>query len=386
MIAAAEFREIAHSGGQVTFRTVTEPDGSRKYQIGYQHSRPTPASIFAVYALQEGVAVGTVRLGGIGQPWNPPPVPGCVPVFIASDSEGQFGFQCPVCRQYWRASAAAVCAYRGVRAQRHDFLTDAQRVYVALYCQRLSEALSAEDDGEHVIDLDAVADATGKQSEKPPFYYSEQSQQNQFTCSACEEPNDILGRFGYCSACGTRNDLQELETVTFPALRNRINDGGPYDTCVKEAASAFDSFVSQYVKQLLQKIPMRPGRKGRLERMRFHNLDAVLVELRAVSDIDLCSGFKESEIAATKLMFHRRHVYEHNGGEVDEKYLADSGDTTVRLKQLLREDPKSVHNFVGFLAKMARNLHDGFHEIFPPEPGPIKEFERRRNLVRSARN
>jgi hypothetical protein len=73
-----------------------------------------------------------------------------------------------------------------------------------------------------------------------------------------------------------------------------------------------------------------------------------------------------------------------NGGEVDEKYLADSGDTTVRLKQSLREEPQSVHKFIGFLARMARNLHEGFHEIFPPELAFIKEFERRKSLTRSA--
>jgi hypothetical protein len=36
-------------------------------------------------------------------------------------------------------------------------------------------------------------------------------------------------------------------------------------------------------------------------------------------------------------MFMRRHVYEHNGGEVDQQYLDASGDTTVRLKQHIRE-------------------------------------------------
>ncbi|OTP74276.1 hypothetical protein [Caballeronia sordidicola] len=35
--------------------------------------------------------------------------------------------------------------------------------------------------------------------------------------------------------------------------------------------------------------------------------------------------------------FHRRHVYEHNGGEVDERYLKESGDTTVWLKQHIHE-------------------------------------------------
>ena len=69
----------------------------------------------------------------------------------------------------------------------------AQRVYVARYCKKLMEALDAEADGEHVIDMDAVADAAGKETDKPPFYYAEESQQNQFLCEACGSFNDILG-------------------------------------------------------------------------------------------------------------------------------------------------------------------------------------------------
>jgi hypothetical protein len=104
--------------------------------------------------------------------------------------------------------------------QRHNFLTQAQRRYVRQYCSRLDEALSDEQDGSHVIDMDAVADSAGKDDgEKPPFYYAEEQQQNKFTCNACDAVNDIIGRFGYCSLCGTRNDLQELEGKIIPAIR-----------------------------------------------------------------------------------------------------------------------------------------------------------------------
>ena len=65
-------------------------------------------------------------------------------------------------------------------------------------------------------------------------------------------------------------------------------------------------------------------------------------------------------------MFHRRHVYEHNAGEVDQKYLDDSRDTTVQLKQHIHETRKDVHDLLGFLAQMFWNLHSGFHEILPP--------------------
>ena len=61
-----------------------------------------------------------------------------------------------------------------------------------------------------MIDVDAVAAAVASE-EKPRFYYAEQRQQNQFTCAACNGQNDILGRYGFCSLCGTHNGLQELQ-------------------------------------------------------------------------------------------------------------------------------------------------------------------------------
>jgi len=136
---AGEFEEIGHSGGKVIFTVVTDEHGRRGYQVAWEHCRPVPAALFAVYAIPQGVAVGTIQLGGIGQQWNPPPIPGCFPVFIASDSQGKFGHQCPRCAGYWRTSGgASICPYCGVRAERHGFLTEAQRVYVARYCERLN--------------------------------------------------------------------------------------------------------------------------------------------------------------------------------------------------------------------------------------------------------
>ena len=84
-------------------------------------------------------------------------------------------------------------------------------------------------------------------------------------------------------------------------------------------------------------------------------------------------------------MFYRRHLYEHNGGEVDEKYLEKSRDTTVRLKQVIRETQEGAHALLGTLTKMARNLHAGFHELLEVIPGPIKAYEDRKRRIESAR-
>jgi hypothetical protein len=64
----------------------------------------------------------------------------------------------------------------------------------------------------------------------------------------------------------------------------------------------------------------------------------------------------DAEWTAIVRMFHRRHVYEHNGGEVDQKYLDDSGDSLVKLKQHVHETRESVHDLLVCLAKMVRTF------------------------------
>jgi hypothetical protein len=86
-----EFREIGHTGGKVTFNVLTDANGRRQYQVGWTHQAPRPAALFAVWAPPQGAAVAGISMGGIGTPWNPPPVSGCYPVMIGSDSEGKFG-------------------------------------------------------------------------------------------------------------------------------------------------------------------------------------------------------------------------------------------------------------------------------------------------------
>ena len=377
-----EFQEIAHCGGKVTISIRTTTDDRRQSQIGIQHSAPVPAAFFAVYALPQGIAVGDIQLGGIGDKWNPPPIQGCYPVFIASDSEGMFGSSCPSCSGYWRTSGGVLhCPYCGIYAERYQFLTKAQRHYVAQYCELMNAALDVED-GDHVIDMDAVADATGKDEEKPPFYYAEVSQQTKFTCEACGQVSDILGSYGYCSTCNTRNDLQQIDAA-IRLLHERIKGGGTYENCVKDAVTLFDSFTNQLAKELLSNVPMTPARRNRIEKRSLHKLDSIAMDFQAVFDIDILAGMSDEDVKFTAIMFHRRNVYEHNGGEADEQYIIDSGDSSVQPKQALRETNETAHKLANIVLKMASNLHQGFHAIFPPEDAPVHRYAESKKRMRS---
>ncbi len=327
----SDFEEIGHSGGKIAFIIKTGDKGERRYQVKFCTTRPVPEVMTAVYALPQGVPVESCKLGGEGQLWAPPAFPGCVPVFIASDSQGKFGHYCPQCNGYWRSGPwPNICPYCATTAPSHQFLSEAQLKYVRHYCEILSRALNSADDGEVVIDMDVVADAVGKEGEKPAFYVSEESQQSKFTCEACEEFNDFLERFGYCSLCGTRNDLADFEKQTMHSIRERLNNGNPPEDCVRDAVASFDSFMAQVAKQLAALVPMTKHRKNRLLRHRFYDLNEVRAIFKEWFDTDVCAGMKEDEYGFVVRMFLRRHVYEHNAGEVDQKYLDDSGDNTIK--------------------------------------------------------
>lgn len=374
-----EFQEIGHSGGKITFEIQTDAEGHQNYQTRITGSRPVPMVMIAVYALPPGIPIEVIQLGGIGQPWNPPPYSECIPVFIGSDSEGKFGHHCPRCNGYWRSGPwPNVCSYCGVEAKGHQFLSKAQRRYVSQYCEVLINAMISGQDAKVVIDMDTVAEAAGKNGEKPAFYVSEVSQQHKFTCASCGEFNDILGRFGYCSHCGTRNDLTVFECNTVPTIRERLKSGHPPADCIRDAVAAFDSFVSQYAKQLTEHLPMTERRKKRLQEHSFHKLEEVRDIFRNWFDIELCKGMKEDECHFVGIKFFRRHVFEHNGGEVTQKYLDESGDTSVRLKQHIHEVQVDGHALLGSLVKMARNIHGGFHELLSPIRGPIQAFEKQK--------
>ncbi|MHB8069161.1 MAG: hypothetical protein ACYDIC_14825 [Desulfobaccales bacterium] len=99
----SEFEEIGHSGGKITFKIRTNEKGMRSSQVVFSHCRPVPVVMTAVYALPPGLPVAPMKIGGEGQQWDSPPFPGCVPVFISSDSQGKFGHNCPQCNGYWRS-------------------------------------------------------------------------------------------------------------------------------------------------------------------------------------------------------------------------------------------------------------------------------------------
>ena len=372
---AREFAPVGHCGGKVTVTVVTDPDGGRKYQLGYRHSSNTPAALSSLFVSFDGRAMGFVPFGGLSDQAEAvsPPNPGIF-VFIGSDVEGMYGHECPRCNGYWRSSGfpatwRMVCPYCGLRTASHNFLSAGQRKYVGEFCALVAQAMEAPD-GEHEIDMDTVADAAGKDIEKPKFFYAEEAQQNQYHCESCGARQDILGRYGFCSMCGTRNELREVRAA-LKRIRAKLEVDGDLVGGLKGGVTEFDSAARSLARSLAQMVPMKPGRKTQLTNALFHNIKRRAEELEHWFDIRLFKGMTPEASAHAIKMFERRHVHEHNGGEVDARYLQATGDSTVRLRQALRETRGDVVGALAAIETMTANFHGQFHEIFPPDEMPI---------------
>lgn len=252
-----------------------------------------------------------------------------------------------------------------MRGELFQFLTAAQIAYVEHYAEVLRNALDNVEPGEQkdvVIDMDAIFDA-GADVPKPAFYYPGTSQQICFTCARCETKNDIRGRFGYCCACGCRNNLAELRSQ-IDSIRSDLNDARvAREESVKRVVSAFDACCRDFVAQLAT-LPMRHRRREQLQHLLFHGIDAPADLLKRAFDIEILRGL-DADLGFLRMMFQRRHVYEHEAGVATRSYLAESGDTTVKEGALIRETRENAHRLAGCAVRIATNLEAGFSEILP---------------------
>ena len=382
-----DFSEIGHTGGKVTFTILCDEEGQVKYQTNYSHSSPRPASLVGIYAHRDGFACGNIVMGGIGDPFNTPPLPNCIAVMMASDTQGRFGHECPKCKKHFRsenipARFPLTCPYCGVRAESYHFLTPPQKSYISHYTESLHTAICEAKLGstsEVVIDMDAIADSITDEP-RPDFYYTSTAQQTEFNCSACNSYNDIRGKYGYCASCGWRNSAA-FQRVTLERIRSQLVSGdlSPSDA-VKQSVSEFDSAARDYADQLISLVPMKESRKKQLERLLFHNLDKFDELLRFCFDINLMKGML-ADRNFVKKMFFRRHVYEHDGGVATQRYVEESGDSSIGKGDLIRETAENAHRLIGCLNRMISTFESDFHEMFEPEAFCIEIENARRNRM-----
>jgi hypothetical protein len=309
-----------------------------------------------------------VPFGGIGTNNIPN---GAIPIFVFSDIEGYFGRTCPVCNGYFRTDSGGeeyYCPYCSHFDNTFAFTTANQHEYIQVYIQTIFSSLQEKSDIE--IDLDDII--ANLPNNTSPFVYSEERQQKNNECKSCKTRFDILGEFGCCPNCGKLNTF-EVFNDSLNRLLKRLNNPtlleveqeiqlNEWADILKNCVSDFEAMAKDIRDELLR-LPATPNRKEEIRRVSFQRVFDANENLSKWFDIDFLNGVSDEEKFFINRCFHRRHILTHNSGVVDEKYIKNTNDTSVRLNQKIKVEKDEAIKLISLTRAIAKKLFDGYNSI-----------------------
>lgn len=358
----SEFAEIALANAKI--KLLRQPTGAISLHV---------KGLGGVSLIQIGVALDGARLEywpmhGVNM--NPKPEAPMVPVMLVSDREQFFGRTCPNCNAYFRTrhvAEALLCPYCSTRAPLIRFTTENQLRFIDEVRQKWVDGFKGNDLEE--IDLDAITKALP--DNRPSWSYSEELQQNRFTCEKCNNRFDILGEYGCCPVCGKRNSLQVLmlylnaTEAQFESAKATITDRQDREVEWEKMAKCISDFeaMARDIQKQLARLPLTPARRKEVEQISFQQILRADELLRGFFGIELLKGVADGDRSFLNKMFNRRHILTHNGGRVDQEYLDRTSDSSVRLNQKVVVRSREIARLIPLLKTAAGNLFQGYESI-----------------------
>ncbi|WP_312475758.1 hypothetical protein [Neobacillus sp.] len=353
-----QFEIVPHTGGKIS---IVPSENS----IGFQNQKDHATAVFQLgLSLVDG-SVTYVPFGGIGTTTMPK---GAIPIYVFSDKEGYFGKSCPACKGYFRTDSGGeeiYCPYCSHFDNTLSFLTETQQEYIEIYIKTVLIALQEKSDIE--IDLDNIIANLSNNSS--PFVYSEERQQRSNKCKSCKIRYDILGEFGCCPNCGKLNTF-EVFNESLSRLLKRLNNSSleqetqssEWADVLKNCVSEFEAMAKDINKELLR-IPATPSRKEAISRISFQRISEANESLSKWFDIDFLKGISNEDRIFINRCFNKRHILTHNSGVVDDKYIKNTDDTTVRLNQKIYVEKDEAIKIINLLRSTGKKLIDGYESI-----------------------
>jgi DNA-directed RNA polymerase subunit RPC12/RpoP len=361
-----EFEDVPHTGGVVTIR---KDRGT--YQLTYTHMRPVRAVFAELFVTREGVPVGFAPFSGMSTREDPPPPEDPIlMVMLASDEEGLFGRQCPACNAYFRSDSPVAdthCPYCRASGKGLAFITPTQRAFMRTFYA----AIDTAPDGETTVDLDKLLDDVPENRESP-WRYTEERQQTRYTCDNCNRVFDVLGEYVRCPRCRKRtndavirkklaartSEFEEAERT----LTERHDREARWRDLLVGCVSDFDSFANDLRDQLVF-LPATPRRRNALRQLSFQNIRNAAARLQEWFDLDILNGVSEEDREFLNVSFNRRHLFVHRAGRVDEEYISNTEDGSVRLHQLVRVRSVHIRRLIPLISTLSKNFVSGVETI-----------------------
>ncbi len=131
---------------------------------------------------------------------------------------------------------------------------------------------------------------------------------------------------------------------------------------LKNTVTKFESFSKDVTSEML-KLELDQKQIKKLNKISFQNIVCARKILNSAFGFDIFSNLSTEEISFINKMFQKRHVYTHNNGLVDQKYLDKTGETGLKIGQLLRIRCDEVKHIINTINKISKCFWDEYNHL-----------------------
>ncbi len=291
------------------------------------------------------------------------------------DDKGMVGRQCPAtdCERYFKLKPGTglntdvtQCPYCGNKSPSGDFLTTDQREYAISVAAReivgpliKQFARSVERQNRRQTKGLIRLDVSVRYDPVPIHNYVEEQLETEVICDQCGLEFAVYGVFASCPDCGQLNALKvllsSLETAKkkLALSKDRGLEQDLRRDFLKDALASSIGAFDAYGKALRAHRAMA-GFSARSSL--FQDIEMLDAELCAAGMPGVEQLIGTSAWEDMKWFFQSRHVYSHNAGVVDTRFVAKQPTHASLLGRLLPLDATRVEKNIEELGRLARKL------------------------------
>lgn len=191
--------------------------------------------------------------------------------------------------------------------------------------------------------------------------------ENEITCEKCGTQFSVIGAAYFCPCCGynsvDRTFEDSIDRITkmlksIPSMRLTLEENNSKDDaeniCRALLERSIGDIVSAFQKFACCRYEAVAGKSARVND--FQILEKGSQLFYSACGKKYSDWLSEDELVALHLLFQRRHILEHNGGIVDEKYLRNSGDNNYVEGQRIIVKECDVRELLTIIKKLSAGL------------------------------
>lgn len=186
-------------------------------------------------------------------------------------------------------------------------------------------------------------------------------------CENCGTHYSVIGSAYFCPCCGhnsaisafsdsLNSERKMLDSVSeMRKLFSEKYDDDTADTmCRGLIESSLGDIVAAFQKFACSKYEEKGGTVRRTNDFQIIEKGSELFKQCTGKGYD--AWLSAAELSRINLLFQRRHLLEHNGGMIDQKYLDKSGDTSYVIGQRVVIKLSDAYELLGLIEKLSNGL------------------------------